>query len=491
MIGLPPGWADCKLEELLSEPLRNGKSAREHPRGRVRVLTLTAVTQGSFSEENTKLVDLEPSSVEDLYLRNGDILIERSNTPELVGTARTYEGRPHWAIFPDLIIRARLHAEVMPRFVEYALAREDTRAYFRRSAQGMAGSMPKISQETILATRVPLPPREEQRRLVAALDESLTRIRRGEAELRLTRTKLATYRAAVLRAACEGRLVPTEAELARAEGREPEASQAIVRRVLERRKATSSKHPMVSERQLIGLPAGWVQTSLDSLLAKLRNGIAAKPEDENGLRILRISAVRPGKVDLEDVRFLPENFVGAENYSLMDGDLLFTRYNGNPQLVGVCGVVRGLTVMTVHPDKLIRGQLAAPDLILPEWIQITANVGQPRAYLAEKVRTTAGQAGLSGGDLKAMPIPIPPTSEQHRIVAEVERRLSVVERLEAAIDANLARAKRLRQAILKRAFEGRLVPQDPRDEPASVLLERVRKERTAVPRETKKGRKTA
>ena len=79
-----------------------------------------------------------------------------------------------------------------------------------------------------------------------------------------------------------------------------------------------------------------------------------------------------------------------------------------------------------------------------------------------------------------MPIPLPPIAEQHRVVAEVERRLSLVQQTEVAVDANLRRAERLRQSVLKRAFEGRLVPQDPNDEPASVLLERIRAEREAA-----------
>ena len=95
----------------------------------------------------------------------------------------------------------------------------------------------------------------------------------------------------------------------------------------------------------------------------------------------------------------------------------------------------------------------------------------------EKYFTGSTIKHFTGQSLRSYSFPLPPTSEQRRIVAEVERRLSLVAALEAAVEAALARARRLRQAVLKQAFEGRLVPQDPDDEPASALLERIRAQR--------------
>jgi type I restriction enzyme S subunit len=112
-------------------------------------------------------------------------------------------------------------------------------------------------------------------------------------------------------------------------------------------------------------------------------------------------------------------------------------------------------------------------------VAILLSAGYSREFLAKRVRTTAGQAGISGSDLKQIPLCVPPLPEQHRIVAEVERRLSLADKLDAVTADALKHAAALRQSILKRAFAGRLVPQDPDDEPASILLERIRAKRAA------------
>ncbi len=160
-------------------------------------------------------------------------------------------------------------------------------------------------------------------------------------------------------------------------------------------------------------------------------------------------------VNLSDVRYLSGSTGDYAEYIVTEGDLLFTRYNGNPNLTGVCGVVPPLDAEIVHPDKLIRVRLV-PKLCLPKFVGMVANVGVSRTFLAARSRTTAGQTGISGPDLRGIPIMLPPLAEQTRIVAEVERRLSVVEELESVVSANLQRATRLRQSILQTTFTGKL-----------------------------------
>ncbi len=313
-----------------------------------------------------------------------------------------------------------------------------------------------------LRFKIPVAPLGEQPQIVAEIEKQFTRLEAGVAGLRRVQANLKRYRAAVLKAACEGKLVPTEAELARQESRNYETGAQLLERILtERRKKWNRKGKYKDPEKpdvvnLPQLPEGWTWASLDQLQKLLRNGISRKPDAERGLPILRISAVRALSVNLSDTRYLRATANDYAEFCLGEGDILFTRYNGNPDLVGVCAVVPGLSQHIVHPDKLIRCKLASDEL-LPKFVGIMANIGASRGFLAKRVRTTAGQAGISGGDLKALPIPVAPLAEQQRIVPEVERRLSVVEELEAVVNANLQRATRLRQSILQRAFEGKLV----------------------------------
>ena len=346
-------------------------------------------------------------------------------------------------------------------------------------------SYPAVRDGDVLSQEILLPPLPEQRRIVAEIEKHFTRLDASIDGLKRVQANLKRYRASVLKSTCEGKLVPTEAELVRSEGRDYEPADRLLERILTERRAQweSQKNRRGKYKQptppdtsdLPDLPEGWVWSELDQLITIHKNGFSKRPQGNSGTATLRISAVRPMVVDVEDIRWVSD----AERLSgflVNPGDLLFTRYNGNPSLVGVCGVVPELDRDTLHPDKLIRACLTKNGE-LPNFVQTVANSGVSRKFLERRIRTTAGQSGISGSDLKSMPIPLPPLAEQRRIVAEVERRLSVIQQAEAAVEANLSRAERLRQSILKQAFSGKLVPQDPSDEPASVLLERIRAER--------------
>ena len=196
------------VAEVLREPMRNGRSDRAStdPQA-VRTLTLTAVTKGEFVDKYTKPTSTAREMAAGLWLEPGDVLVQRSNTPELVGTSARYDGPREWAIFPDLMIRLRADESRMDsRFLVAALRSERAHGSLRKRAKGLAGSMPKIDQRAVGETVVPIPPRHRQLEIAARLEE----LDRAEDRLRASAAVAArggeALRQAVLAAAFEGRL---------------------------------------------------------------------------------------------------------------------------------------------------------------------------------------------------------------------------------------------------------------------------------------------
>ena len=209
------GLADYDLVtfgEVLSAPLRNGYSARADPAGKVPVLTLTAVTLGDFSRRNMKMTGADPHRVRDLWIQPGDLLIERSNTKDLVGTARLYRGPGGAAVFPDLVIRARVDDRVIPEYAETILRSPESRRYFRDSAKGISGTMPKIDQGTIERLPFRLPPIDVQGAFVADLEERDRQIRELEDAVAVAFRQSTTLRFSILAAAFSGTLAQQDSK---------------------------------------------------------------------------------------------------------------------------------------------------------------------------------------------------------------------------------------------------------------------------------------
>ncbi|HEX7736385.1 MAG TPA: restriction endonuclease subunit S [Ktedonobacteraceae bacterium] len=353
-----------------------------------------------------------------------------------------------------------------------------------------------ISGDDIRTFGLPLPPANEQTRIVAAIEQQFARIDAAVTSLESARGKTKQYRASLLKAAVEGEL--TRAWREQQPEDEIETGEELLERILVERRArweaeqlARMKEPPKNDRwkeayqepqepdveNLPALPDEWCWATVEQVIIYMRNGLPQKPEAEPpGYRIFRINAVRPMKVDLDEIRYLSLPASEVQGYFVENGDLLFTRYNGSLDLLGVAGMVKGRSEPTLHPDKLIRVKTVI-DETLPSFLEIACNVGVSRAFIESRARTTAGQKGIAGSDIKQMPIPLPPLAEQAQIVAEVEAKLSELAKMEEAIEHSLKRAGYERQSILREAFAGRLVEQEPGDEPAGVLLERIREER--------------
>lgn len=223
---------------------------------------------------------------------------------------------------------------------------------------------------------------------------------------------------------------------------------------------------------------GWTEVTFSQVIRELRNGLSPKPSEQPpGMKILRISAVRPGRIDFTDHRYLDIDEATASQYSVREGDLLFTRYNGSLEFVGVCALVRQSSEGYVYPDKLIRVRVDESK-VLPAYLELAFASSNVRQQIEAFVKSSAGQKGISGGDLKTTRLRLPPLEEQCEIVRRVATLFTYGDRLDERLAQTRAATERLIPALLAKAFRGELVPQDPNDEPAAELLKRLTMQRT-------------
>ena len=484
---LPNGWAMTTLGEaclinppFFIEPVEDDlelsflpMAAVEAGTGRIdlsRTRLFTDVRKGytRFSEGDVLFAKITPC------MENGKIAVAKGLTNNCgCGSTEFHVLRPHKGVTGNFLLFFLL---------------QDT---FRREAQGhMAGTAGQLRVPTgfLEEALLPLPPLPEQHRIVEEIEKQFTRLDASVAALKRVQANLKRYRASVLKAACEGKLVPTEAELARSEGREYEQADRVLERVLAERRAYWEsqekrrgryKGPVEPDTSALPeIPEGWMWATVGQLSSRIEYGTSTKASSvPTGIPVLRMGNIQNGELNFSDLKYLEADSSEIQKTMLSHGDLLFNRTN-SAELVGKSAVYKDRYPKACFASYLIRVSFLSD--ISPDYVCTFINSRHGRAYIAQVRNQQVGQANVNGTKLAAMPIPLPPLTEQCRIVAEVERRLSVVQQTEAAVEANLTRAERLCQSILKQAFSGKLIPQDPNDEPASVLLERIRAERGAA-----------
>lgn len=398
----------------------------------------------------------------------------------LYGRLRPYLNKVVRPDFPGLCSAEFIVLPDTPRlrsaFLQYRLNAADFVSFASNLDEG---DRPRVDFDQIGTFEVMLPPEREQLRIVAKIEELFSDLDAGVAALERVRANLKRYRAAVLKAAVEGRL--TEEWRKQHPSAQPNAPRSVPPKSAGKKRAGrlwgAGFVPELTLEERDRVPSTWTWMKVKDLGPDPEDVVQVGPMSmkssdfaDSGVPVLNVGCVKWDWIDESKLDFMPETIAsGFDRYRVRRGDVLFTRSG----TVGRCAVASNEQdgwLMTFH---LLRAR-PDPSVCQPRFLRMVFEGASHIRRQREKGSVGSTRAGFNTNLLASLDVPLPPLAEQAEIVAEVDRRLSVADAAEQQVEHALQRAARLRQAILKRAFDGKLVPQDPTDEPAAVLLDRLK-----------------
>lgn len=484
---LPKGWAWAAIGEIsLPRTTWNPKTAAAQYFDYIDIESVDNLRQRIDSPKHLP-VTKAPSRAR-VSVDKGDILFSLVR-PYLKNIALVPETL-HDEVASTAFVAVKPAEGIEPSFVFHQLI-QDT---FIALVPTYGNSPPAARDDEFLALHVAIAPTAEQRRISEKLDELLTDLDAGVAALKRARANLKRYRAAVLKAAVEGKLT---AEWRKTNPPSEPADKLLERILVERRKkwedAQLAKYAAQDKRP----PKGW------------KEKYAVGNESEIGVPLhlpeawcwSTLGECFEVAVGATPSRAFAEYWNGTIPW-VSSGEVQFCRIKATREHISEAGLRNsstrinraGSVVLGMIGEGKTRGQAAILDIdaannqncaaihvsltpVFPEFVYYWLS----SRYEETRTRGSGNnQPALNKNLVQKMPMPLAPVKEQAEIVRHLEEKLSAIDAAEREVTRGMTRAQRLRQAILKRAFEGKLVSQDPNDEPASVLLERIQGVRTAA-----------
>jgi type I restriction enzyme S subunit len=487
MSDLPQGWARAILAEVCLHVEKH--DPRQRPNGRFAYIDIGGIEKHRIVAAKSISGAEAPSRARQL-VRAGDTLLS---------TVRTYLKKTalvtdelNGAIASTGFCVLRPARGMDPRFVFYRVIADDFVALL--TAKQTGSSYPAVRDRDVLEEEVAVPPSAEQRRIVTAIEEHFSRLDMAESLLNRGEMNLGRMRDLVLELAAQGSLAPQDPM----ERPASETIEQLRARATESRDGsvrepkTPRKRSVFSDRDLPQLPAGWIWCRARDVCSVITNGdtppanrMQAESGDVPFIKVHNLTKI--GQLDFTTKR----TFIDRETH---EGELARSRLQPGDVLINIVGPPLGKVALVprTFPEWNTNQAVVAfrtyADAIDPRLLAIWLQSARVVDRLLRTAKATAGQFNLALSACRDLPIPIPPRQEQERVLIEVERQLSLVDALAGSVATALRRGAALRQSILRQAFTGNLVPQDPSDEPASVLLERIAAERAAAPKPRRKRR---
>jgi len=478
MSDLPPGWVQTTFGEIADTSLGKMLDRRKSQGNNLVPYLRNSNVQWEHIDLNDVLtMDIPTGEREFFGLRPEDLLVCEGGE---IGRCAIWAGGSGYMAFQKALHRVRPYGGIAAKFVLYLLEYLNATGILSDFSTG--STIKHLPQERLRRLPVNLPPLAEQQRIVATLEGHLSRVSLGDQNLRQARLRSAALRRSLLGAAVSGRLVPQGSSVA----------EEWLSKVVSARPAFPKQYkPSVLPAKVPGyeLPTGWGITSLGAISYAFGYGTSTRCEfGAAGDPVLRIPNIQHGEIVLDNLKNAVDSSIDLSSLHVDHGDMLFVRTNGSRDLIGRAGVVRK-SLKVAFASYLIRFRLI-PDGIPPDWVLLVISSPLWRAYLEHQASSSAGQYNLNSRILARIPIPVPPPDEISLILSEARRYEEVQRAFDSDCETGMQRSKRLRQSLLTEAFTGRLVSQDPADEPGLMLLERIRGE-WATRSWARRGRGTA
>jgi type I restriction enzyme S subunit len=464
IIKLPDGWAEAKIGEICL--LVNGRAFKP-TEWSTKGLPIIRIQNLNNPDANYNYCDFDVDNK--YYVSEGDLLFAWSGTPGTSFGAHIW--RYGKAVLNQHIFRVDIDEENINKLYLMYCFNYKVDEYISK-AHGTAG-LAHITKNKFQESYIPIPPLTEQTCIVAKIEELFTKLDAGVDSLKRVQAQLKRYRQSMLKAAVEGRLT---AEWREENKNELEPADKLLEHIQNEQKARLGKKykepKPIDKIDLPALPEKWDWARIKDVSTQVTVGHVGPMKNEykdNGIPFLRSQNVRANKFDPNNLKYIDVQFhEKLKKSALNPNDVVIVR-SGN---VGVSCVIPNHLKEANCADLVI---VKKPLGIIPTLLSIYMNaVTQSRI---SKHKVGVALAHFNTQSVANFPIPIPPIKEQAQIVQGIEGRFSIVDSVEETIYKRIRQAQLLRQSILKRAFEGKLVPHDSNDEPASVLLERIKEEK--------------
>jgi type I restriction enzyme S subunit len=467
---LPEGWTWTKLGEICEKPQYGWTTSADLNGRGLKLLRTTDISSGAINWGTVPFCDREPDEPKKYLLNKGDILVSRAGS---VGVSIEINDCTE-AIFASYLIRFKPIPPIYPRFISLYLK---SPYYWNCIADNTAGiAIPNVNATKLQALQIPLPPLNEQKRIVAKIEFLFGRVDTTKRELAQIPLLLKKFRQSVLAKAFSGELTKDW----RKEQKDLEPGLILLERIREERKKKLGKKYKELEpidiSDLPELPERWGWASLGDIIENAQPGFASGKKDvPNGLCHLRMNNIDSEcNLNLDLVRTVPKS-LGEEKYLLRKGDVLFCHTNSQ-KLIGKTALFAkdGKYAFSNHLTRL----RFFDNTTKSEWIWYYLSTLWRQGYFENKCKQWVNQATIERDTLLRVPVPIPPILEQVYAIKKIKELFAQADTIEKSVKIAQAHCEKLAQSILAKAFRGELVEQDPNDEPAHDLLKRIENEKS-------------